>query len=261
MTDQRARTRPASALLALLLFAALAVNATPSNPAKSRSFHATAISSSFVPGGLAVLMAGGAPPDSFEVVSPQDVSAALGAPPRRFSAFRPEGAVDSRRLLLRSLPFGPILAAAGDRNHVDSLLLAAMVEAESQFAPRAVSPCGAVGLMQLLPATGREYGARDLLDPYANIDAGSRYLRALLDRFKERPMLAIAAYNTGPEVVARYGCVPPFRETQDFVKRVVASYTQHCRDLGAIPADAELQLLAPVAQLAATAVAHVHRNL
>jgi soluble lytic murein transglycosylase-like protein len=263
MTDQRARTRPASALLALLLFAALAVNATPSNSAKSRSFHAAAISSNFVPGGLTVLLAGagGASPVSFEVMSPQDVSAALGARPRRFSAFRTEGAVDSRRLLLRSLPFGPILAAAGDRNHVDSLLLAAMVEAESQFAPRAVSPCGAVGLMQLLPATGREYGARDLLDPYANIDAGSRYLRALLDRFKERPMLAIAAYNTGPEVVARYGCVPPFRETQDFVKRVVASYAQHCRDLGDVPADAELQLLAPVAQLAATAVAHAHRNL
>jgi soluble lytic murein transglycosylase-like protein len=165
-------------------------------------------------------------------VSPADLNSALGTHPRRLGLFRSDTAVDARRELLRRLPFGAILAAAGERNRVDSLLLAAVVETESRFAPHAVSPCGAVGLMQLLPSTGEDYGAKDLRDPYANVDAGSRYLRALLDRFQGRPDLAIAAYNTGPEVVARYGCVPPYRETQDFVKRVLNRYGQHQHALG-----------------------------
>jgi soluble lytic murein transglycosylase-like protein len=263
MIRERVRTKPASAALALILFAALALNATPSNPAKSRSIHPLLAKDSsfrrlqapFAPNGVI-----GAP-GAFGAVSAGDVMIALGAPSSHFSAFRSESAVDGRRTLLRALPYGSILADAGDRNHVDSLLLAAMVEAESQFAPQAVSPCGAVGLMQLLPATGKEYGAKNLLDPYVNIDAGSRYLRALLDRFKARPVLAIAAYNTGPEVVARYGCVPPFRETQDFVKRVLSSYALHCRDLGIAPVGAESRLLAPVGQLAALVTASSHRNL
>jgi soluble lytic murein transglycosylase-like protein len=167
-------------------------------------------------------------------VSSADLNAALGAGQRRFGLFRVESAVDGRREVLRHLPFGAILAAAGERNRVDSLLLAAVVENESRFAPHAVSPCGAVGLMQLLPSTGEDYGAKDLQDPYANIDAGSRYLRVLLDRFKGRPDLAIAAYNTGPEVIARYGCVPPYRETQDFVKRVLTRYDQHRQELARV---------------------------
>jgi soluble lytic murein transglycosylase-like protein len=169
-------------------------------------------------------------------ISPGDLSAALGARPRRLGLFRSETEVDGRRELLRRLPFGAILAAAGERNRVDSLLLAAVVETESRFAPHAVSPCGAVGLMQLLPSTGEDYGVKDLRDPYANIDAGSRYLRVLLDRFQGRQDLAIAAYNTGPEVIARYGCVPPYRETQDFVKRVLARYGQHQHALARVSA-------------------------
>jgi len=169
-------------------------------------------------------------------VSPADLNSALGTHSRHLGLFRSDTAVDGRRELLRRLPFGAILAAAGERNRVDSLLLAAVVETESRFAPHAVSPCGAVGLMQLLPSTGEDYGAKDLRDPYANVDAGSRYLRRLLDRFQGRPDLAIAAYNTGPEVVARYGCVPPYRETQDFVKRVLTRYDQHQHALARVSA-------------------------
>jgi soluble lytic murein transglycosylase-like protein len=169
-------------------------------------------------------------------ISPADLNAALGTRPRHLGLFRSDTAVDGRRELLRSMPFGAILAAAGERNRVDSLLLAAVVETESRFAPHAVSPCGAVGLMQLLPSTGEDYGVTNLHDPYANVDAGSRYLRALLDRFQGRPDLAIAAYNTGPEVVARYGCVPPYRETQEFVKQVLRRYGQHQHSLLHVPA-------------------------
>ncbi|HXO26040.1 MAG TPA: lytic transglycosylase domain-containing protein [Thermoanaerobaculia bacterium] len=179
-------------------------------------------------------------------ISPADLSAALATRPRRLGLFRSDAAVDGRRELLRRMPFGAILAAAGERNRVDSLLLAAVVETESRFAPHAVSPCGAVGLMQLLPSTGQDYGVKDLRDPYANVDAGSRYLRALLDRFQGRPDLAIAAYNTGPEVVARYGCVPPYRETQDFVKRVLSRYGQHQHALAhvSVPRPGEVRLAA-----------------
>jgi hypothetical protein len=230
MTKKRARSYTAT--LALILFLALTIQAAPSHPA--------------IPGSVKAPLGAIHPPANHEladllagrrfgprlglglgIVSAGDVTAALGAQPRHFSMFSADSAVDGRRELLRRLPFGAILEAAGERNHVDGLLLAAVVEMESQFAPRAVSPEGAMGLMQLLPSTGRDYGVKNLLDPYANVDAGSRYLRALLDRFKRRQDLAIAAYNTGPEVVARYGCVPPFRETQGFVKKVLGRYAQH----------------------------------
>lgn len=231
------RPRAHTTTLAMILFVALTVQAVPSHPAIP--FHpANRNNNSQLPQGalrgpvnheLAELLAGRrfGPRLGFGVVSDSDMAAALGAQPRHFSVFRAESAVDGRRELLRRLPFGAILAAAGERNHVDALLLAAVVEMESQFAPHAVSPEGALGLMQLLPSTGRDYGVKNLLDPYANVDAGSRYLRALLDRFQRRQDLAIAAYNTGPEVVARYGCVPPFRETQGFVKKVLGRYAQH----------------------------------
>lgn len=119
------------------------------------------------------------------------------------------------------------MTVVAERNHLDALLLAAVVEAESQFIPDAISPGGAVGLMQLLPSTGRDYGVRDLLDPFANLDAGSRYLCDLVSRFRGKLDLAVAAYNAGPEVVVRYGRVPPYRETQDFVRRVMERYQCH----------------------------------
>jgi soluble lytic murein transglycosylase-like protein len=228
----------------MLLSVAATLCATPSGPSHPRPLTISAAASlaaasTTSSSSLAGLTQAGwlqSTPDG--VISRGDLDAAMAARARTLGPYLGDSAVESRRALLHNLPFGAILAGAGERNHVDSLLLAAVVEAESQFAPRAVSPCGAVGLMQLLPATGKKYGAADLLDPYANVDAGSRYLRALLDRFKERPDLALAAYNTGPEVVARYGCVPPYRETRDFVRRVLARYDEHRLHLGSGPMDA-----------------------
>lgn len=266
--------RMSSLTLATILSVAASLCATPSSPANPRQ---TSISGparfSDAPSACS-LIAGPVTAGLFlsphGVISRGDLSAAMAARPRTLNPYGGDSSVASRRVLLSDVPFGAILAGAGERNHVDSLLLAAVVEAESQFAPRAVSPCGAVGLMQLLPATGREYGAADLLDPYANVDAGSRYLRALLDRFKERSDLALAAYNTGPEVVARYGCVPPFRETRDFVKRVLARYDEHRHHLGGGPMDAVDgwdDLGGPGMAASTVAVAswglrlHLHRNL
>jgi soluble lytic murein transglycosylase-like protein len=172
---------------------------------------------------------------AFGAVSRDDLEAAIGAEPRRFGLFRSDSAVDEREVV-RRLPFGAMMAAAAERNHVDPLLLAAVVETESRFIPHARSREGAIGLMQLLPSTGHDFGVKNLRDPYANVDAGSRLLLRLLKRFKGRPDLALAAYNTGPEVVARYGCVPPYRETQDFVRRVLSRYAQHRSKLARVPA-------------------------
>jgi soluble lytic murein transglycosylase-like protein len=229
---RRTRARVRSSTLALILFLALTVQATPSHPAvhgrPTTPSAATAdAAGAGARGELAARLARLAPRSDLAVVSSGDLEAALGAHPRRFGLFRADSAVDGRGELLSALPYGAILAAAGERNHVDALLLAAVVEAESRFAPRAVSREGARGLMQLLPSTGKDYGAKDLLDPYANVEAGSRYLGRLLKRFNNRPDLALAAYNTGPEVIARYGCVPPYRETREFVKRVLERYAQH----------------------------------
>src|ERR1700730_14298970 len=161
------------------------------------------------------------------VVSAADLAVALAErPPQRVEMFEHDDTA-ARREVLRHLPYGPALARICDRNRVDSLLVASVVEAESRFEADAVSPEGAVGLMQLLPSTGRDYGVRNLFDPAANLDAGSRYLGGLLTRFRGDRELAVAAYNAGPEVVARYRRVPPFRETQNFVRKVMASYQAH----------------------------------
>jgi hypothetical protein len=129
--------------------------------------------------------------------------------------------------VVRKLPFGRAIARAAERHRLDPLLLAAIVETESAFAPDAVSSEGAIGLMQLIPETGQQYGKTDLFDPYVNLEVGSLFIGALLDRYHGDLALALAAYNCGPATVTRYGAVPPFRETRDFVKGVLALYVQH----------------------------------
>jgi soluble lytic murein transglycosylase-like protein len=115
------------------------------------------------------------------------------------------------------------IAAAAEKFGVDAGLVAAVVQTESGFAPGAVSPKGAQGLMQLMPATARELGVADPFDPDDNIEAGTRYLQAQLARFQDVE-LALAAYNAGPGNVMKYGGIPPFAETQDFVRRVMARW-------------------------------------
>jgi soluble lytic murein transglycosylase-like protein len=118
--------------------------------------------------------------------------------------------------------YAPIIAAAAARYGVDPDLVHAVVRAESAYKPRARSHAGACGLMQLMPATARRFGVRDIWDPAQNIRGGVAYLRFLLDRFDGDIRLVLAAYNAGEGAVAKYGNrIPPYRETRTYVRRVL----------------------------------------
>ncbi len=110
------------------------------------------------------------------------------------------------------------------QHQVDPNLVRALIEVESAWNPRAVSYKGALGLMQLMPATATRYGVGDAFDPKQNVSAGVRHLRYLLDQFKGNVRLALAAYNAGENAVTRNGGVPPYRETQDYILKLEALY-------------------------------------
>lgn len=117
------------------------------------------------------------------------------------------------------------LAIESARRHgLDPDLVLAVISVESAFRKEAVSPKGAQGLMQLMPATARELGVKDAFDPAQNLDAGARYLTALLEQFHGDVKLALAAYNAGPGAVKRHGGIPPYRETRQHVEKVLERY-------------------------------------
>jgi hypothetical protein len=117
------------------------------------------------------------------------------------------------------------IAKAAEKYRLPGRLIESVIRAESAFRPDAVSPAGAQGLMQLMPATARELGVVDPFDPAQNIDGGARYIRQMLDRFDGDLKLALAAYNAGPGTVARYNGNVPYPETQAYVERVLAAMT------------------------------------
>lgn len=117
-------------------------------------------------------------------------------------------------------PFAAIIEQVAARQRVDPQLIRAVIAVESDYAPQATSPKGAMGLMQIMPATARAYHVRNPYDPRANIEAGVRHLKMLLERFSLRD--ALAAYNAGAAAVERFGGMPPFPETQAYVARVLA---------------------------------------
>jgi soluble lytic murein transglycosylase-like protein len=117
--------------------------------------------------------------------------------------------------------FDGAIQAAASRNGVDPALLKGLIRAESNFNPRAGSPAGAQGLTQLMPGTARGLGVSDPYDPIQSIEGGAKYLRQQLDRFGGDAQKALAAYNAGPGAVQKYGGVPPYSETQAYVKRVL----------------------------------------
>ena len=129
-----------------------------------------------------------------------------------------------------SAAFDQLIRESCQRHGVEFALVKAVIKAESAFDPLALSRAGAHGLMQLTPDTAALHGVTDIHDPRDNIDGGVRHLRRLLNRFGGNLTLTLAAYNAGPEAVARYNGVPPYEETQEYVQRVLQyreSYRQH----------------------------------
>jgi soluble lytic murein transglycosylase-like protein len=116
--------------------------------------------------------------------------------------------------------YDEFIKEAAAKYHLDPAMIRAVMQTESAFNALAVSPVGAVGLMQLMPEVATELGVEDPLDPRQNIMGGARYLRQLLDAYGGNVKLTLASYNAGPGAVKRYGAVPPFKETRDYVKRI-----------------------------------------
>jgi soluble lytic murein transglycosylase-like protein len=155
----------------------------------------------------------------------------VGLPPAMVRGVVPDEVIDE---VLEKIPTAAASAGALDldrlvadaavRHGLDPALVRAVVSVESGFRPEAVSPKGAQGLMQLMPATARDLGIADPLDPAANVDGGSRYLSQLVARYDGDLAKALAAYNAGMGAVARHRGVPPYAETRQYVRKVLGRY-------------------------------------
>ncbi|MCC7121894.1 MAG: lytic transglycosylase domain-containing protein [Gammaproteobacteria bacterium] len=138
------------------------------------------------------------------------------------------GSISYRHLAQNRKRFLSTIESAAKNHKLPSALLHAVITAESAYDPNAVSRAGAVGLMQLMPATAERYGVRDRKDPRANVAGGTRYLKDLLGMFDNDLVLALAAYNAGENAVIRYGRqIPPYAETQTYVRRVLKFYNDY----------------------------------
>jgi soluble lytic murein transglycosylase-like protein len=225
------RLRSSLTFLAAILFLAFIFESTPSDTAPTDPYlmpppaETQDIARFLVTGA-------GASDGQFHAFRASDLEAAIqpSPEPRQLSLLDPGADQESRRRLLRRMPFGKDIVLAAERHQVDGLLLAAIIAVESGFTPRAVSPQGALGLMQVIPELAADYGVKgDLLDPHVNVEVGSRYVSGLIKDYKGDLERTLAAYNAGPGAVQRYNGIPPYAETQGFVREVLAHYAEYTR--------------------------------
>lgn len=160
------------------------------------------------------------------VVTPKVISPVVVTPAAAVAPERTAAAADRK--------IDEMVKAAASHYKVDPLLVHAVIAVESNYNPHAVSPVGAQGLMQLMPGTARQLGVRNAFDAEENIRAGVKHLRDLQDQYKD-DRLALAAYNAGAGAVKKYGWIPPYRETQDYVYKVGKKYGDARKALAANP--------------------------
>lgn len=139
----------------------------------------------------------------------------------RPKAYKTKGIISNKK---QRNNYNLIVNKKAKEHEIDPFLVTAVIKAESNGNPYAISRKGAIGLMQLMPTTANELQIRNLFDPEENIDGGTRYLKYLLDRFNGNLTLALAAYNAGPKAVEKHGSVPPISETKQYVKKVLSLY-------------------------------------
>ena len=119
-----------------------------------------------------------------------------------------------------------IIETFADKYNVDGDFIKAIIKQESGFNPNAKSKKGAMGLMQLMPKTAESLGVTDAFNPWENVEGGVKYLKGFLDKYNNNHELALAAYNAGPGAVSRYGGVPPYKETQNYIKTIMSTYNK-----------------------------------
>jgi soluble lytic murein transglycosylase len=146
----------------------------------------------------------------------------------------PTSSIQKYRLFLKEKPvitrrystekYDDLISDASERYGVSFPLIKAIIKAESDFDPLVVSKKGATGLMQIMPQNFKPLGIKDPFDPWQNINAGARYFKQMFDRFNGKLSLSLAAYNAGPTAVDRYKTIPPYEETEEYVRRVLKYY-------------------------------------
>ena len=159
---------------------------------------------------------------------PTDHRYSILIPEKKQQAELAPDAAKSASIMASKIQYDGLVDEVAKTYGLESALLHAVITVESQYSPKAVSKKGAMGLMQLMPVVARHYGVADPLDPTQNLHGGAKHLRHLLRKFKNNRSLALAAYNAGEGRVARYGNqIPPYRETTDYVPRVLGFYKQY----------------------------------
>ena len=157
-----------------------------------------------------------------EKIVPDEVPHPEPAPRQAEAQEVPAPAALERGAKLRNSVYSELIATAAQAHGVDPILVQALIQVESNYQPRAKSHKGAMGLMQLMPATAREYRVRNAYDPKANINAGIQKLKGLLNKWEGDVAMALAAYNAGEGAVARFNGIPPYRETQNYVTKILS---------------------------------------
>jgi soluble lytic murein transglycosylase len=176
---------------------------------------------------LFLLSASGAFADIYRYIDENGVMHFTNAPTsssKEFKLFIREGKRKSISSWYYGNKYDALITKASERHGVAFPLLKAIIKAESDFDPQAVSKKGAMGLMQIMPQNFKLLGLKDPFDPKQNIDAGARYFRKMYDRFDGKLALSLAAYNAGPTAVDRYKTIPPYEETEEYVRRVLKYY-------------------------------------